>query len=421
MHPASLVSQGGGIYLHDAADNLQITDNVIVGNGGSYGGGIRIGTAYDPNFGTRNAIHNRNVVIAHNRIRDNGGTNLAGGVAIFDGTTGYSIDHNDLCGNFSAEYGGGISQYGLSDNGRITSNRIYLNQSYDEGGGVMIAGELNSNLSLPSNGSGRVTVDANLIQDNLANDDGGGVRFLQAGKALIKVTNNIVTDNISAHEGGGFALDDTTNVHIVGNTVMKNITTATAVTSNGLPAPAGLSTGANSDQLQATLSRNAPTYSKPIPGQQHLLGQPSGDLERGDELGHRHQLDRCQRVGPRLRGAAAHAAGPDLLGAVEDRPAGGGRSLQQDRSGPTVVASYDVGVQIEASRLFPTFRQAVIVANAVAPDLQGNYHLAGPASPASNAGTALLDGTALPWPYNHDFDGDLRSTTTPDIGADEIP
>ena len=88
---------------------------------------------------------------------------------------------------------------------------------------------------------------------------------------------------------------------------------------------------------------------------------------------------------------------------------------------PQVVASYDVGVQIEASRLFPAFRQAVIVANAVAPDLQGNYHLAGPASPASNAGTALLDGTALPWPYDHDIDGDLRSLTSPDIGADEIP
>ena len=60
--PASLVSQGGGIYVHASADNLQITNNVIVGNGGSYGGGIRIGTAYDPNFGTRAAIHNDNVV-----------------------------------------------------------------------------------------------------------------------------------------------------------------------------------------------------------------------------------------------------------------------------------------------------------------------------------------------------------------------
>ena len=419
--PASLVSQGGGIYVHASADNLQITDNVIVGNGGSYGGGIRIGTAYDPNFGTRAAIHNDNVVIAHNRIRDNGGTNLAGGVAIFDGTTAYSIDHNDLCGNFSAEYGGGISQYGLSNNGRITGNRIYLNQSYDEGGGVMIAGELNSNLSLPSNGSGRVTIDANLIQDNLANDDGGGVRFLQAGKALIKVTNNIVTDNISAHEGGGFALDDTTNVQIVGNTVMKNITTATAVTSNGLPAPAGLSTGANSDQLQATLSRNAPTYSKPF-----LVNNIFWDNRAGT----------WNAATSSVTGISSTDANVWDLGSVEPLPtplaptysvlSKTDPQVAADPSNkigldPQVVASYDVGVQIEASRLFPAFRQAVIVANAVAPDLQGNYHLAGPASPASNAGTALLDGTALPWPYDHDIDGDLRSRTSPDIGADEIP
>ena len=32
------------------------------------------------------------------------------------------------------------------------------------------------------------------------------------------MTNNFVNDNISAHEGGGIALDDSTNVHIIGNT-----------------------------------------------------------------------------------------------------------------------------------------------------------------------------------------------------------
>ena len=36
---------------------------------------------------------------------------------------------------------------------------------------------------------------------------------------------------------------------------MKNLTTASAITSNGQPAPAGLSTATNSDQLQATPAR----------------------------------------------------------------------------------------------------------------------------------------------------------------------
>ena len=87
--------------------------------------------------------------------------------------------------------------------------------------------------------------------------------MLQAGTYAIDVVNNIIANNISAHEGGGIALDDSTNVHIVNNTVVKNITTATAVTSNGQPAPAGLSTAANSDQLQATLPAGSSAFSKP--------------------------------------------------------------------------------------------------------------------------------------------------------------
>ena len=50
----------------------------------------------------------------------------------------------------------------------------------------------------------------------------------------------------------------------VNNTIMKNITTATAVTSNGLPAPAGVSTTQNSALLQATLPIGSPIFSKPV-------------------------------------------------------------------------------------------------------------------------------------------------------------
>ncbi len=84
----------------------------------------------------------------------------------------------------------------------------------------------------------------NLIQGNLANDDGGGLRFLMAGNFRMNVYNNMIVNNVSTHDGGGVALDDAPNVRFVNNTVMKNITTATAVTSDGQPAPAGLSTAA---------------------------------------------------------------------------------------------------------------------------------------------------------------------------------
>ncbi len=200
----------------------------------------------------------------NNRIIANGGTNLAGGIGIFAGADGYVVSGNDICGNFSAEYGGGVTVYGRSPSGSIDHNRIYYNQSYDEGGGIMIAGELPTDPSILSPGSGPVDIHDNLIQANLANDDGGGIRFLMAGNFPMNVFNNMIVNNVSTHEGGGIALDDAPNVRIYNNTIMKNVTTATAVTSDGQPAPAGLSTGQNSALLQATLPGGSPTFSNPL-------------------------------------------------------------------------------------------------------------------------------------------------------------
>ena len=134
---------------------------------------------------------NGNIRIANNQIIASGGTNLAGGIGIFNGADNYEIARNEICGNFSAEYGGGISHFGRSSGGRIHHNRIYFNASYDEGAGIMIAGQLPSPKNFPNlpvaagrtHGSGAVTIDANVIQSNLSNDDGGGIRLLMAGVA----------------------------------------------------------------------------------------------------------------------------------------------------------------------------------------------------------------------------------------------
>ena len=83
-----------------------------------------------------------------------------------------------------------------------------------------------------------MTIDKNVISENLANDDGGGIRLLQvsgshisrATPGTVTISNNTVTENISTHEGGGIALDDAAFVDIVGNTVAENLTTASAVT-----------------------------------------------------------------------------------------------------------------------------------------------------------------------------------------------
>ena len=275
--------QGGAIMVNAYARFLQITNNSVVANSGA-SGAIRIGTPQlgtdtedgnpegDPATGETFPTYdqqNTDLRLAYNRITANGGTSLGGAVAIFNGSERYHVDHNEFCGNFSAEYGGAISHFGLSKNGEIDHNRIYLNESVDEGAGIMIAGEphLDPATALPlpgvlSNGSGPVKIHDNYIAANLAGDDGGGIRFLQAGNWQADVYNNMITNNVSTHEGGGIALDDATNVRIFNNTIAKSITTATAITSNGQPAPAGLSTGDNStaaDELRRDPARRSRT------------------------------------------------------------------------------------------------------------------------------------------------------------------
>jgi len=134
--------------------------------------------------------------------------------------------------------------------------------------------------------TGGVDITENVMQANLANDDGGAIRLLmvdgrrrtQTGDTgfatrrlfddRVNILNNTIANNVSTHEGGGIALDDSTNVVVANNTVAHNITTATAMTSTGDPAPAGLSTAGNSFLLQAELDKRygantRPLFSKP--------------------------------------------------------------------------------------------------------------------------------------------------------------
>jgi hypothetical protein len=416
--PGAQITQGGGVYVHGGANFLRVTDNVIAGNGGSYGGGIRVGTPY------ASTVDNR-LTVSRNRVRDNGGTNLAGGIGLFAGTTNYSIDHNDICGNFSAEYGGGISHFGLSTGGDIGHNRIWFNQSYDEAGGIMIAGELPANPNGLSAGSGRVTVHENLVQDNLANDDGGGIRLLQAGNVPISIVNNLIVNNVSTHEGGGLALDDATDVRLVNNTVLKNMTTATAVTSNGRAAPAGLSTAPNSTQLQATLPAGSPTWSNPKMfnnvfwdnragswNGQYVAGIGSPQAPAADPIVHwdlgsvdpgitlRPTYTLLQQLDPGVIASPTNKIGLD----------------------PKVKLPFDTSVTILVSRTFPSFREAVIVAANVPPTLLGDYHLLNATSPAVGAGTRQQTyGAVTVQSPALDYDGDSRFRPAPEAGADELP
>jgi len=408
-----VVVQGGGIYVDGYAPYLQITNNIIRSNGGSYGGGIRLGTPNVQQPLTDN--HNDNIVIANNRILANGGTNLAGAIGVFAGADNYEIAYNDICGCFSSEYGGGISHYGYSAGGDIHHNRIYFNRSYDEGGGIMIAGELPADPTALSPGAGPVNIYNNLIQSNLANDDGGGLRFLMSGNFTYNVYNNIIANNISTHEGGGVSMNDAPNVRVYNNTIIKNITTATAMTSNGQPAPAGLSSSRNSALLQASLPAGAPIFSNPVVFNNvfwdNRAGYWNGDAISGIGLtGDPNPINNWDL------GVADGSGTLDPRYCLLQVPYSGGANniVGQD---PQVFELYDTSVQV-----LPWRGNANVVGiNLVAVDLpvtlMGNYHLT-PSSPAINTGTSGVAGVSAP---TTDYDGQSRPFAGGyDVGADEV-
>jgi hypothetical protein len=418
--PANVVTQGGAIFANAYARYLQITNNVIENNGGAYGT-VRIGTPDLPAPDTNQ--QNAGLRIANNRIIANAGTNLAGGIGLFAGADSYEVAHNDICGNFSAEYGGGMTVYGLSPNGSIHHNRVYFNRSYDEGGGIMISGQLPADPATLSPGSGAVNIYANLIQANLGNDDGGGIRFLMAGNFPMNVYNNMIVNNVSTHEGGGISLNDAPNVRVYNNTIMKNLTTATAATSNGTPAPAGLSSSANSILLQATLPAGSPSFSRPLLFNNIFWDNRAGTRVVGTVTG-------LGLAGPT---DIAHwdlgvADGTGVLLPTNSivqvgDGAGAPTNLNSD---PMVVAPYDLSVAFNAWRTNPNFVGAILVAVNLPTRLTSDYHLQ-VGSPAIDRGAASKVVPAYQQPPTtlsapaRDIDDQVRPAGAAfDIGADEF-
>jgi uncharacterized repeat protein (TIGR01451 family) len=409
--PGGLITQGGAVFANAYARNLQITNNVVQNNGGAYGT-IRIGTPDLPAPDTNN--HNENIVIAYNRVIANAGTNQAGGIGLFNGSDNYQVAANDICGNFSSEYGGGVSAVGYSPGGTINKNRIYFNRSFDEGGGIMIAGALPATTSTLSPGSGPVSINNNLIQANLANDDGGGIRFLMAGNYPMNVYNNFIVNNVSTHEGGGISLNDAPNVRVYNNTIMKNLTTATALTSNGAAAPAGLSTSMNSALLQATLPGGSPLFSNPLLFNNIFWDNRAGTRAGGTVTG--------LTVADANHWDLGVADGPDLLSPTNSVL----QSITSIAASPTnivgvdpaVVAPYDVSVTFNAWRNNPAFIGAIMISADLPPNLMGNYHIKA-ASPAYNSGASIKGAVTAP---AFDIDNEGRPAFGAfDIGADEVP
>jgi uncharacterized repeat protein (TIGR01451 family) len=433
---ANVETQGGAIFVNAYASYLRITNNIVQNNGGTYGT-IRVGT---PNIPASDN-NNDHLRIANNRIIANGGTNLAGALGLFSGSNNYEVANNDFCGNFSAEYGGAISHFGRSNNGSIHDNRIYFNHSYDEGGGIIIAGELatipTANYGQPGGpqGSGAVNIYNNLMEGNMSEDDGGGLRFLMAGNFPMNVSNNMIVNNIATHEGGGVALDDAPNVRFYNNTVMNNKTTATAITSNGDPAPAGLSTGANSDQLQATLTggiancgtgSNATCFSNPLLFNDIFYNNWAGT--KGTNCVSGIGAACAPNINPWDMGAVGTPYLLSPTNSIVQSTTGTNPSPTNSTSNPLVKTIYDIPVDFTSWRTNINFIGAIMVTADLPPTSLGDYHLSGTSSPAINLGAAskavpsYQQAPATLAAPTFDIDNDARPQGGGyDAGADEVP
>ena len=410
---------GGGIHVDQYGQFLEISNNVIQSNGGNFGGGITLGEPY------RGDNHNDDIRIHHNRILNNGGFSLAGGLGIFNGADNYEIDHNDICGNYSGEYGGGISHFGLSLGGQIHHNRLFYNNAFDEGGAILIGGELprppEPGQPLPpdalTDGSGPVDIYNNLIQGNMSNDDGGGVRLLQPLDYRINIVNNIIVNNVSTDFGGGVALDDASNVTLVNNTIARNSNTSTAEDSDGLPHAAGVAVETYSANFAAYLAgkygSSAPDYVDPTMFNNIICENEA------------YTWDGASLLFDSFFDLEVFAGGPsDVLHPTY--------SLLTDPTGtdPSNSACGDLNALFQdpftntldavAFRMEPDFITVVMVTVNLPPELLGDYHILDP-SPAVDAGTDIDPIGGEVYAPCDDFDDEERWTgAAHDIGADEL-
>ena len=437
---------GGGIYAFTGAVGLEVTNTEITGNQGNFAGGIVLGFQ---GIGW-NGVNNNNIVITRNKIHRNGGVQGGGGITINDYASGYLIENNLILGNFSRFNGGGINHGGVCPGENlIQGNRILFNEDFfgallnkaGKGGGIFIGGNVAG-----GTGSGNVTVNANLIQGNLAGaGSGGGIHVFAAnGEDLkdypgqpanwyrIKIFNNMIVNNVAAHSGAGIFMQDVVRGYILQNTIINNDSTATSSLSfevgatDSTPQGAGVVTAMNSQALQTILETAGPTepdYSNPVlvnnliwhnrswyndatlnGGAGGLAPNPAGDgywdLQVSGTAGLVRNLApaKCfltQQLDPNT----GHDYGAPPANFYTD---------------PLVVESY-VNI-LETTTVIDEGGNNVAVRYTPLLPAQGNYHIQATSPAIDNGQSVVSYGFS---PLSFDFDGQTRNISMPDVGADE--
>ncbi len=430
---------GGAIEVDTQAHYLQISNNRLKGNGGSYAGGLAVGIP-----GAAASSDNDHLTIHHNEVLKNGSTGMAGtagagGIGIYFGTDDYQLTDNFIMGNLSTGNGAGVSHFGLSQRGLIARNQILFNETIDDltgfgyGGGLFLGGDIVDGALTP--GAGTVSVVGNLIQGNISGaGNGGGIRVdgfngqdvadsVNANNwHALYLFDNIIVNNAAGFAGGGVSLQDAARCFIVHNTIAHNDSCATALAAfsqgatNSTPQPAGIVAYAHSALLADAFSRfNRQTFANPtlldniiwhnrsfyIDANPNAGSDPGGGVIRPNPVLPYWDLQvwgLADRLNPRTC----------ILSVTN------GYHSSNFASDPLFVAGYS-NLNVQAAVPDEAGNQVSLRFSPIY--LAGDYHLRSNSPAINRAETSLLNTYPL---LRGDYDTDYRPYgTSPDIGADE--
>ena len=236
-------SHAPGVLVNGYARYLEVSNNKIFTNSGTFAGGIQVGHAGAVVPINNDDAENDNVAIHNNMVAQNASTSAGGGggIVLGTGTNNYVVKNNFIAANLSSGNGGGVAHVGLSPSGEIDSNTVIFNESFTQGtgtngGGIFIGGTPPA-AGAVTLGTGPVTVRNNLVQGNAASGgDGGGIALLGfAPSDRVGLYNNVIANNLAGLAGGGISIEglapaagSAVFVDITHNTVVENTSSATA-------------------------------------------------------------------------------------------------------------------------------------------------------------------------------------------------
>jgi len=451
---------GGGIVVNGYGDYLDISNNRITLNSGTYGGGIRVGhPLLVDTAGTGDYTDSNNdfITINNNQVFFNGGLAiLGGGITMATGSDNYQITENLICGNLSQGNGGGIGHSGLSTNALIADNTIIFNESFFQGntvygGGIFISGAPAVAGGLTT-GAGNVQILGNLIQGNSAGaGDGGGIRLsfingLDVQNSAnsdnwysVDIMNNMIVNNVTGLAGGGISIQDAVKVNLVHNTIANNDSLATAGEAflpgnpnESAPQPgAGLATRLHSNDLLGT-GAAVGTFSLPTTFSDNIIWQNRQFyyFNDGTNAGLCPDVSAvpvvaCPTGNTVVFDDVAVIGSPANFAGTANLLTPGGWTGPAGASTLFVAEYFNIGILSEAigvpaaadeggNFIRPDYRHLTLYNDAIPNNadpgtLYGDYHII-PGSAAHNTGSSTTPTT--------DIDGDDR-TVSPDIGADE--